>query len=309
MKIVAVDPILLFPEHIEALKKLGKLTVQTTLPKDDKEIVNRIKDAEVVIDFWTTLPAEVIRSLVATKMICSAASGADWIDIKAATAKGIVVTHCPGHNGESVAEHTIGLMLAAMRHTFRAATETRAGKYEPEGYKGKEIKGKILGIIGYGSVGKRVAEIAEKGFGVKVLYTNSKSSRADLEELLRESDIVSVNAPLNDQTLNLLGEKEFKLMKDGVVFVNTGRGAIVDESALLSALKSGKVYSAGLDILAKEPFEKNNPLLSLPNVIVTPHIAWNTPETDYRLSAQVVEIVKAFVAGKPIYVVADQRSG
>lgn len=308
MKIVAVDPILLFPEHIKSLKKLGELVLHDTAPKDNSEVIRRITNANVVIDFWTALPTEVINELSTTKMICSAASGYNWIDVETATQKGITVTHCPGHNSESVAEHTVGLMLAAMRLTCKSANEAKSGKFTPADYKGKELKGKTVGIIGYGSIGKRVAEILEKGFGAQAIHINSTGSRTDLEKLLRNSDFISVNAPLNDKTKNMLGEHEFKHMKPGVVFVNTGRGAIVDEGALFKGLLSGKVFSAGLDVLAKEPYNTNNPLFSLPNVVITPHIGWNTQETDYRLSAQVVDIVTAFVSGKPIHIISEQKS-
>ena len=307
-KITCVDPIILFPEHINALKKLGELIMYNAAPKSNDEIFNRIQDTDVVIDFWTALPKKVIEKLNQTKMICSAAAGYDWIDVKTATAKGITITHCPGHNAESVAEHTVGLILGAMRLSWKASSEVRNGKFTPEEYKGKELKGKTVGIIGYGSIGKRVAEILEKGFGAKITYTNSSSSKDELEKLLEESDFISVNAPLNDKTRNLISHKEFTLMKPGVLFVNTGRGAIVDEEALLENLKNGKVFAAGLDILEKEPFETTNPLLSQPNVLVTPHIGWNTEETEYRLSAQVLEIVTAFIRDEPIYIIPEQRS-
>lgn len=306
-KIVAVDPIELFPEHLKALKKLGEVVLQNTLPKDTAEIVKRTKDADVIIDFWTALPGSVIEKLDKPKMICSAAAGYDWIDIKTATKKGITVTHCPGHSAESVAEHTVGLMLNAMRFSQKANSDVKKGTFNPEQYKGKELKNKTVGIIGYGSIGKRVAEILEKGFGAKILYINSSSSGIDLDKLLEKSDVISVNAPLNDKTRNLLSHKEFKRMKPGVVFVNTGRGAIVDEEALLENLKTGKIFAAGLDTLAKEPVEAANPLLSQPNVIVTPHIGWNTEETEYRLSSQVAEIVSAYIKGKPVYVIPEQK--
>lgn len=306
-KIVAVDPILLYPEHTKLLKEFGELTTYDTVPKNSREIIDRIKGADIVIDYWTALPKEVMENLKNTKMICSATAGYDWIDVKTASKKGIIITHCPGHNSESVAEFTIGLMLSALRRMCKAVNETREGFYKPSGYKSKDLKDKTLGIIGYGTIGKRVAEIAEQGFGMKILFTNSSSTRGNLEKLLKESDCISVNAPLNNKTRNLLGKHEFDLMKDGVVFVNTGRGAIVNETALFNALKSGKMYAAGLDMLANEPFEKNNPLFKLQNVIITPHIAWNTEESDYRLSAQVVEIISAFISGKPIYIVSEQR--
>lgn len=307
MKIVSFDPILLFPEHKEALNKLGELILHDTFPKDNNETIERLKDADIVIDFWTAMPAEVISKLTTPKMICSAAAGYDWIDVKAATEKGIKITHCPGHNAESVAEHTVGLMLDAMRLTKKASLEAKDGKYKPDEYKGKELKDSTVGIIGHGAIGKRVEEILTKGFGAKVTFIDSKSSKEDFENLLKTSDVISINAPLNDQTRNMFSFDQFDLMKDGVVIVNTGRGAIIDEAALIKNLESGKVFAAGLDILTQEPFDKNNKLLSMDNVIVTPHIAWNTNETDYRLSAQIVEIVEAFIKGEPKFIVKEQR--
>lgn len=307
MKIICVDPILLFPEHLAALRKLGEVTLQDSFPKDQQDILERLKDAEIVIDFWTALPREVIEQLPNVKMICSAAAGYDYIDVATATRKQITITNCPGNNAESVAEHTVGLMLSAMRFYWQASNATKKGEFTPLVYKGKELQGKTVGIIGYGLIGKRVAEILEKGFQAKILYTNSASSREELEQLLRESDIISINAPLNDKTRQLIGEKEFALMKPGVVFINTGRGAIVDEAALCKYLKNGRISAAGLDVLTEEPIKATDPLLSFPNVIVTPHLGYNTEETDYRLSAQVVEIVTAFIAGKPKYIVPEQK--
>lgn len=304
-KIVALDPILLFEEHQQILNDLGELVMYDSVPTSNSEIVRRLKGAEIVIDFWTALPKNVIDQLPQTKMICSAAVGCDWIDVGACQRKGIAVTHCPGHNCESVAEHTLALILSALRKINQATNDTHHGRYHPSGYKGMELQGRTLGVIGYGAIGKRVAEIAQHGFGMKILFTNSTSSRKDLEKLLRVSDVISINAPLNEQTKNLIGANEFNLMKKDVVLVNTGRGGIIDEQALVQAIKSGKVFAAGLDILTVEPFEKNNPLFDFPNVIITPHSAWNTIETDYRLSAQVTEIVSAFIHGQVFYQVTE----
>jgi len=238
----------------------------------------------------------VINSLTVAKLICSAAVGYEWIDVDAASEKGIHVVDCPGNSKESVAEHTIALMLGAVRHIYKAITETKQGRFEPGAYKGMELKGKTLGVIGYGNIGKRVAEIAEKGFGMNILFTNSMSTREDLEKLLKESDFISIHIPANAKTKNLLSDAEFELMKMGVVLVNTADlGTVLNEKALIKALNEGKLYAAGLDTLAQVPYEQNHPLLNLSNVIVTPNMAWDTEETDYRLSKQVVEIVEAFV--------------
>ena len=308
LNIVAVDPIVLFPEHRKILQRFGMLTIPDTIPKNNQEIIRRIQHADIVLDFWTALPKEVILKLTQTTMICCASAGYDWVDIKTAIAKGITVTHCPGHNAESVAEHTIGLMLSALRLSSKAARDAKQGIFTPDVYKGKDLKNSVVGIIGYGTIGKRVGDILTKGFGAKVLYMNSSSSRKDFKKLLTQSDVISINAALNDQTKGMIGFAEFELMKPGVVLVNTGRGAIIDEDAFVTYIKNGKIFATGIDTLSKEPFDANHPLLSLSNVLVTPHIGWNTEETEYRLSAQVVEIVTAFLEHKPRYVISEEKS-
>jgi lactate dehydrogenase-like 2-hydroxyacid dehydrogenase len=307
MKIVAVDPISLFPEHLKAIRETGELKIYDNKPENNQEILERIKDAEVVIDYWTAIPAEVMSKLQVTKLICCASSGYDWIDVETASKAGITVSHCPGHNSEAVAEHTVGLLLAAARKTIKSAEDMKSGKFAPDDYPGKEIKGRNIGIIGYGMIGQRIGEILEKGFGAKILSVDINNTKNDLEDLLRNSDFISVNVPLNDKTRKMLGEKEFELMKQDVVLVNTSRGAVIDEEVLLKYLRSEKVFAAGLDVLAQEPNIKDNPLFNLSNVVITPHIGWNTENTGYRLSEQVAQIVTSFANGNPIFKVPEQR--
>lgn len=245
------------------------------------------------------MPARVITSASRLKMICVAATGYEWIDIKKAKKKNIVVSNSPGYGTEAVAEHTVGLLLNASRLAFKAGQDIKNGKWDPIIYKGKGLKGKTLGIIGYGSIGRRVAEICQKSFRAKILYANTSTSRKDFEYLLKNSDFISINAPLTEKTKGMLGKKEFSLMKKGVVLVNTGRGAIIQEEVLVDNLKSGKVFAAGLDVLTKEPMDKNDQLFSLSNVIITPHIGFNTEEAEYRLSEIVTQNIKAFLDGRP----------
>ncbi len=167
-----------------------------------------------------------------------------------------------------------------------------------------ELHEKTIGIIGYGRIGKRVGEIAEKGFGMKILFANSSTSREEFENLLKTSDVISINAPLNEKTKGLIGIKEFNLMKTGIVIVNTGRGAIIDEIAFAKSLKSDKVSAAGLDVLKDEPMNLKSPLFSFPNVVITPHIAFNTKESTKRLSKIVTDNIINFLEGHPANVVS-----
>lgn len=303
LKIVNPDYMYFAPEHIKELRKLGNLVRYEDDPKDRDEVIKRIKDADIMIGFWINMDKDMFNQLPNLKMVCAASAGFDWIDVRAAREKGIDVSNCPGHNTESVAEHTIGLMLAASRNTSASIDSLRKGEWKPTGFKGIDLKGKTLGIIGYGRIGKRVGEIAKNGIEMKVIYINSKSTRKEFEQLLKESDVLSINSPLTDQTRNLISDKEFKLMKDGVVVVNTGRGAVINETALLKYLKNGKVRAGGIDTYEFEPPKKLVLFTKLKNVIATPHISWDTEETDYYLSEMVVENIKAFLKGKPINVV------
>ena len=303
MKIVSVDKVFLYPDHIKKLKKFGEVVVYDDVP-DEAEGLRRIEDAQIVIDNWYEMPKRVIAGAARLKMICVAATGYEWVDLKEAKKRKILVANSPGYGTEAVAEHAVGLLLSATRFSFLAQRDVLAGKWTPEHYKGKELKNKILGIIGFGSIGRRVAEIAKKGFEMEIISVDSQSSRKDLETLLLKSDFISINAPLNEQTRGMLGTKEFKLMKEGVVIVNTGRGAIINEEALLKYLKSGKIFGAGLDVLTKEPMDKNNPLFRQPNVVISPHIGFNTEQAELRLSATVTENIIGYLSGQPQNIVA-----
>jgi len=303
MKIISVDKVVIYPEHIKQLKNFGEVIIYNDVP-DEKEGIRRIKDADIVIDNWYKMPASVIASTPSLKMICVAATGYEWIDLNEARKRNILVSNSPGYGSEAVAEHTIGLLLHSIRRASEAEREITNGKWDPMKFKGKELQRKTLGIIGFGSIGKRIAEITEKGFGMRVLHINTHSTITDFERLLKESDFISINAPLTEKTKGMIGQKEFDLMKIGVSIVNTGRGAIINEELLIKNLQSGKVFSAGLDVFSSQPINNDNPLLKLTNVTLTPHIGFNTEESEYRLSEVVVNNVKNFIEGHPINIVS-----
>jgi len=303
MKIVSVDKVVIYPEHVRELEKFGEVVIYNDIP-DEKEGIKRIKDADIVIDNWYEMPAKVISSAPKLKMICVAATGYEWVDLNETKKRGIIVSNSPDYSTEAVAEHAIGLLLHSIRKASEAEREIVNGKWTPIKFKGKELRGKTLGIIGYGSIGKRIAEIAKKGFNMKILYINTQSSRTSFEKLLKDSDFISINTPLTKKTKGMISKKEFNLMKKGVSIVNTGRGAVIDEILLINNLKSGKIFAAGIDVFSEEPIEKKHPFFKNPNVTITPHIGFNTEEAEYRLSQIIVDNIKNFVEGHPIHVVS-----
>ena len=244
MKIVSIDKVKLLPEHVEELKKYGTLVLYTSTPKNITEVKKRISDADIVIDNVFEMSKEIISCCKNLKLICVFGTGYDFIDLEESKKRNILVCNAHKYATESTAEHTFGLILNSVKLSSRAERDLRNGIWSPHNYRGIELKNKTLGIIGYGNIGKRVAEIAVKGFDMKILFVNTKSSRDDLKKLLMNSDIISVNASLNNKTRSILSSAEFQLMKHGVVIVNTGRGAIIDTQALINNVRSGKVFSA-----------------------------------------------------------------
>ncbi len=216
-----------------------------------------------------------------------------------------MVSNCPAFCAQDVAEHTIGLMLHATRLASSAERDIRQGIYNPTTYKGKQLKGTKLGLIGYGSIGKIVAQIAQDAFRMSISFVNTKTSRTQFEKVLTDSDVIIITLPLNNSTNRIIGNKEFALMKQGVIVINTGRGAVIDENALIEALKSGKIFTAGLDVLSQEPMDKNNPLFTFPNVTITPHIAFNTESSRVNRSKMATDNIIAFLVGKPQNVVVN----
>lgn len=245
------------------------------------------------------------------KIVANYAVGYDNIDVAACAKAGIVVTNTPGVLSQAVAEHAIALMLATARRIVESDAFLRKGKFhgwEPELLLGMEMKGKTIGIVGLGRIGSEVASICAKGFGMKVLYTDMKPNAEfekavgarfmKLEALLTESDVVSVHVPLLPTTRHLIDAKALQLMKKTAYLVNTSRGPIVDEKALVAALKKKQIAGAGLDVFEFEP-KLAAGLAKLPNVVMTPHTASATVETRTEMAKLVAQNVLAVLAGKP----------
>jgi len=307
MKIVVVDHVYLEEEHIKKLQSIGDLEVFENPPKTAEELKERIKEADIVIVGWSDLTKNVIDSAKRLKMVSIWATTCHYADLEAAKERGIMVTHIPGYAMEAVAEHTFALLLAAIRKLPLADKHVRNGGFDWRPFGGIELYGKTLGIIGTGSIGCRVAEIA-KAFKMRTLgydkYPNVKKAEeirmkyVDLYTLLKESDFITLHVTLTSETERLIGKKEIEAMKKGVVLINTSQGKVVDEKALVDALKSGKMSFAGLDVFGEEPPAKDNSLFKLDNTILSPHVGFHTTEAAKRCTDICIENVVKFLEGR-----------
>jgi len=273
---------------------------------DDPRVKNWHEDADGVMVRMTPIRAADLARAKKVKVICKQGVGFDSIDIEAARSRGIPVLRTPGANSEAVAEMAMALALSATRRVTELDRMLRAGvKFERPNILGVEMHGKTVGVIGIGAIGSRVAHKWQAAFEAKVVYydpyvSNSGFEKSEkVEDLLTRSDLVSIHVPLTGETRKLIGAPQLARMKKTAVLVNTSRGGIIDESALYEALKERRIFAAGLDVWEVEPPPKDAPLLSLPNVVGTPHAAGGTFETQERSSLQVAMQVVEVLQGKP----------
>jgi D-3-phosphoglycerate dehydrogenase len=307
MRIAVVDHIHLEEEHVKKLQSLGDVEISEEPPRTTDELKERIKTADIVIVGWSDLTKDLIDSAGRLKMISIWATTCHYVDLEAAKKRGIAVTHVPAYSTESVAEHAFTLLLAAVRKLRLADEHVRKGGFDWRPFGGRELAGKTLGIIGTGAIGCRVAEIA-RAFKMHVVgydkYPNLKRAEeigikyVDLSTLLKESDFITLHVTLTSETERLIGKKEIAAMKNDAVVVNTSQGKIIDEKALIDALKSGKLSFAGLDVFAEEPPAKDNPLLKLDNVVLSPHIGFHTFEAAKRCTDICIDNVAKFLEGQ-----------
>lgn len=276
----------------------------------EEEFIREIKDVDLLIaDVDIKVTKRVLNSANHLKAVVCASTGIDFLDVSEATRRGIVVTNLPDYCVEAVAEHAIALLFSLCRHIVPGVKATLEGNWEKRRMlQGIEVEGKTLGIIGLGRIGRKVAEKAE-ALGMKIAfydpYVSGESVRGKryekkeaLADLVRSSDIVTIHASLISETNRMFGEEEFSNMKPSAYFLNVARGGIVDEDALCRALKEGWIAGAAVDVLAKEPPEKDNPLLNLENIIITPHIAYNTKEARGKARNQLKEIILSLIHGR-----------
>lgn len=291
----------------ETFLKFGRVTVyRYTSPA---EVAERIQDAEAVIVNKIKLNSENLRNATKLRLICLAATGFDNVDLAYCKSHGIAVCNVVGYSTQCVAQVTVSLALSLITHLHEYTSFVRSGEYTARNIPNAitpvyhEIAGKTWGIIGCGNIGRRVADIAG-ALGCRVLVHKqtpvSDMECVDLERVCKESDILSVHTPLNDSTRGLLDAAHIAMLKPTAIVVNVARGAVTDEAALAKAVREGRIGGLGVDVYSTEPFPKEHPftaILSLPNVALTPHMAWGGYETRVRLMEEIAENINAFENG------------
>jgi D-3-phosphoglycerate dehydrogenase len=309
--VVLEDAVYHFPsnkvrELLKEIENLAQVKVMDPFAPEE-EWVSALRDAVAVVNRKGRLSAKMISSSK-LRLIARTGVGVDdtRVDLQEAKRRGIVITYNPGANSSSVAELTVLLMLSVFRRLNEVTKAVREGRWtQGVNVLGQELSGKTLGLVGVGNVGRRVATIA-KAMGMEVIGYDPYVREVEgirlmsLEEVLRSSDVVSLHVPLTAETRRLLNAQKFSLMKDGSVLINTSRGEVVDEEALISALRTGKLMGAGLDVLSVEPPKQDNPLLRMDNVIITPHVGGGTREALERGIVGALEEVMRFLRGEQL---------
>jgi glycerate dehydrogenase len=283
---------------------------QSTWTQD--EIVERLKDADIAIINKVPMRAETLKLLPKLKLIAVAATGTDIIDKAYCKANGITIVNIRNYAFNTVPEHVLALIFTLRRNLFAYTKDVQDGVWNKSSqfcfltHPIRDVAGSTLGIVGYGALGKSIGKRAE-ALGMKVLPYDifPQPGLVDFDTILTQSDIITLHVPLTPETKNMIGAKELKKMKPSAILINTARGGLVDEAALVEALKTGTIAGAGFDVLTKEPPKEGNILLdaTIPNLIVTPHVAWASKEAMQILADQLIDNIEAFVAGKPQNVV------
>ncbi len=289
-------------EALEKLKEIKTLEVTVKTGMDEAALIQTIPDFNaIVVRSATKVTRKVIEAAKSLELIIRAGIGLDNIDKVAAQEKGIKVANTPAATSISVAEHTFGMMLAAVRKHGQANLSMKAHKWEKKVLEGTELYQKTLGLIGLGRIGTEVAKraiafgMSVVAFDVVPIKTDLPIKQVSLDELLAQADVISLHIPLTDQSRHMISDAQFAKMKNGVILVNASRGGTVDEKALLAALNSGKVRAAALDVFEKEPPEDFS-LIDHPNVIALPHIGASAEEGQTRAGMEVVKILKEKLA-------------
>ena len=319
MKIVNLDSYALNPGDLDwsPLKELGDCTFYDRTPvNDDNEILKRIGDAEIVLTNKTPLDEHVISTAPNLKYIGVTATGYNVIDTEAATKANIPVTNIPTYGTDAVAQFTFALLLEITSHVGLHNQLVHDGRWSSNPdftFWAKpltELQGKTLGLIGFGSIAKKVAEIGH-AFSMNIIFYNHRPKtdlpnyvkQVSMEELYQQSDIISLHVPQTPETTEMINQKAISQMKDGVILINTARGGLISEKDVADALNDSKIAAAGVDVVQKEPIPTDSPLLSAKNCYITPHIAWAPRETRNRLLGIVVDNLQAFLNGEKLNVV------
>lgn len=317
MKLVILDGHALNPGDLsyEPLRQFGELTVYDRTDTE-AEAIARIGDSEIVLVNKVPVTESLLSACPGIRLICVQATGYNVVDCAACARRGIPVTNVPSYGTAAVAQFTLALMLEVCHRIGYHNELVHQGRWASCGSfcfwdtPQMELAGKNLGIIGFGRIGQAVAKAA-KGFGMGILAYNrtrhpegeALAQYVDLDTLLAQSDVVTLHCPLTPATEKLINTDTLSKMKDGAVLINTSRGGLVDELAVKAALESGHLRAAAVDVVAEEPITADNPLLSAPNCLITPHMAWAPVESRQRLLDCVIENIRGFLEGKPQNVV------
>ena len=319
MKIVVLDGYTLNPGDLswEGIKQFGDLTVYDRIKTNPEEVIKIIGNAEIIFTNKTPLPRSVLEKVPMVKYIGVLATGYNVVDVNAARELGIKVTNIPTYGTTAVAQYTFALLLEMCHHVGDHSEAVTRGEWTASNdfcfwnYPLIELAGKTMGLIGFGRIGQATAKIAQS-FGLKILaydsvidpkLENENCKYVSLDELLENSDIISLHCPLFESNKGIINKVNISRMKDGVMIINTARGPLVVEEDLKDALNSGKVSAAAVDVVSTEPISPENPLLKAKNCFITPHIAWAPKESRARLMKTAVDNLESFLKGKSVNVV------
>jgi D-3-phosphoglycerate dehydrogenase / 2-oxoglutarate reductase len=298
---------------IERLKEIATVVFHEQRVSSDVELIERVRVATVILSFrpaFTKFSTPILDGAPNLRMICISGTGVEDIAVSDATARKIAVANVPGPSNRAVAEHCLALLLSVARAVPAQDRAIRQGKWKA--IQGIELGGKTLGIIGVSGISSELAPIA-RGLGMSVISwsRNNDAARAaaigsqavSFDELLTNADVISLHVRLNDSTRNMIGPAQFARMKRGAIVINTARGGVIDENALVHALNSGQVGGAGLDVFSHEPLPPDHPFIVMDNIVMTPVSAWSTVDASARMINQSIENVVKFLAGTPVNVV------
>ncbi|MDD6798941.1 MAG: D-2-hydroxyacid dehydrogenase [Firmicutes bacterium] len=310
MKAVVLDGYAANPGDID-MSEIENLCELVFYDRTSAEMIaERAADAEIILTNKTPLSAETLRALPKLRFVSVLATGYNIVDIAAARELGIGVSNVPEYSTEDVAQMTFALLLEVCLRVGRHSESVHRGDWSFSSDFSYALSplialhGKTMGIVGDGRIGRRVAEIAG-AFGMRVLTCglHQKEGRTSLEEVICESDVISLHCPLTDKTKNLINRDSISKMKDGAIIINTSRGPVINESDLREALECGKLYGAGVDVLSEEPPVNGNPLLESDKCVITPHIAWASFDARVRLFKETAKNIEAYLKGQPINLV------
>lgn len=302
------------PAELEPLRRLGPVDFHDGPPPDKATLIERVRPAEAVVLDYSEMDAEVLRACPDLRLITFLGIGyASAIDVEEATRRRIAIAYTPDYGATSVAEHAFGMIVAVTRHIGQAYLSFREGRWEPGRFVGMELRGKTLGLVGLGPIGQEVARLGA-GFGMRLIGWTRRPAPAraghglafvSLEEVMSDADVVSLHLSYRAETHGLITRALLARMKPTAWFVNTARAKLVDNAALAEMLAAGKIAGAAIDVHEEEPVRGEYVFRTLPNVLATPHIGYNTREASANMLRIAIETVEAFARGERLHVVND----